>query len=108
MTNDKIKAALDSMRDSADWVEEHYETIRQCLQSCLWNYNMDEAPRDTTRIIVMNGDEGGYHTEPFDIGVAEWSTCIGKPQWASIACCDGVSYYNPIAWRHIDPPEDLG
>jgi len=58
------------------------------------------APKDGTRILVMNpDDEGGYCTEPSDIGVAEWFN--GGKKWLSPFCCDGVSYFVPIKWMEL-------
>jgi hypothetical protein len=64
---------------------------------------IETAPMDGTRVLVRNGSEGGYYTEPFDIGVAEWSCCFGKKQWGSVACCD-VSYYKPTHWMPLPKP----
>jgi hypothetical protein len=65
---------------------------------------IETAPKDGTRVLVYNGKQRGYHTVEEDIGVAEWSPCMGVYCWASIACCDGVSYYDPTHWMPLPEP----
>jgi len=68
---------------------------------------IETAPKDGTRILVYNGKGGGYCTYDGDIGVAAWEITMGKKQWGSQACCDGVSYFTPTHWMpQPKPPED--
>jgi hypothetical protein len=57
--------------------EEPIKTIRAALQSCLddgWNYNIDEAPRDGTRILCVSG--GGH------VMILQWfEPQEGIPNW---------------------------
>lgn len=72
---------------------------------------IETAPKDGTEIEVINGDVGGYCTEPHQRGIATWeyynSYTKRKKEWMSTVCCDGVSYFKPILWKHLSPaPEE--
>ena len=69
---------------------------------------IETAPKDGTTILVANGNEGGYDTEPFQIGSASWDKSYSGFHWLSNACCDGVSYYVPTHWMPLpEAPEQL-
>lgn len=47
--------------------------------------------------IVQNGAEGGFYTEPYDVGIAEWvDDAFRGPDWYAPNCCDGVTTFNPV------------
>ena len=109
MTNDKIKAALEALDET--WynkeddqycylTDDQIETIRQCLQSCLWNYNMEEAPRDGTHVLIWWPEE--YHAPM--MAYYDNRYCFAW-RTKSFIFQHGKE---PTAWKHINPPGDLG
>lgn len=82
------------------------ETIKAALEQQSGWQSMDSAPRDGAEIMVINGNEGGYCTEPYQMGIAEWRKCLGREQWASTVCCDGVSNFKPTHWKPLGPPPE--
>ena len=71
---------------------------------------IETAPKDGTRILVVNRDEGydkevGYRTYSSDIGVASWEKGLGLSMgWISTSCCDGVSCFEPTHWMPLPKP----
>ena len=67
---------------------------------------IDTAPKDGTKILVINGNKGGYggacgeSQEAYSMGVAKWY----KGTWVAIDCCDGVSTYKPTHWQPLPAP----
>ena len=88
-----------------DIIDTAIETLHQAHEQ-RWRPIEDipeEIKRAGTRILVFNGDNEGYHTYVGDIGVAEWDVCLGRKQWVSVSCCDGVSYFIPTHWMPLPP-----
>lgn len=70
---------------------------------------IETAPKDGSLCLVINGNEGGYLTEPHQIGtaffgLASYEDDSFKPEWKSNACCDEISSYEPTHWMPLPKP----
>lgn len=71
---------------------------------------IETAPRDETRILVINGETGGYggyageSSRAYHIGTAYFY----EGEWLATDCCDGVSTYMPTHWMPLPEPPNEG
>lgn len=93
-TNEQIQKALKSIGCNPYMNPESYRTIREVLQDALnpWNYNMDEAPKDGTKILVYENN---------DIYAVYWSVLVDE--WVIFG---DVYSYKPVAWTLPQNPQE--
>lgn len=67
---------------------------------------IETAPKDGTTILVFNGPNEGFYTEPGRIGTASYQdyTNLDNNKWYADDCCDGVTTYNPTHWMPLPAP----
>ncbi len=62
------------------------------------------APRDGTPILVFNGPNYSFGTEPNQVGVAIWrkqEVTEGRATWCAQDCRHGVTTYKPTHWMSL-------
>ncbi len=104
----------DSMIDSGNlfWaLTEAIKIIEELEQKKEWR-PIETAPKDGTLVLVINGEKGGYLTEPCQIGTAFFGLASYEDEawsfeWKSNACCDEVSSYIPTHWMPLPKPPIL-
>ena len=126
MNEDKIRAALENFNGAIGELHKDHptgetwysmyslepstvETIRQALQSCLWN-EMESAPRDVPVMLLFPADEGSKHEGHtpvcywdayYDEGGAGYT---GGNGWVIAFAGEQVYLHfssKPTAWKHI-------